>query len=282
MCGICGILVHPGTALGIDTLQTMRDVIAYRGPDDSGLFAEGAIGLGSRRLAILDLSPRGHMPMVSEDGRYQMVYNGEIYNFRELRADLEARGVRFRTDTDTEVLLQLYISEGPAMLRRCNGMFALAIWDTYEQVLFLARDRLGVKPLYYALADRNFYFASEQKALFAAGCPAEFDETCWEELLYFRYVAGERTPYRNVRRLLPGHYAFVRGNDIQIHRWWAIEAQSVNDAHGISRQAAIEQFQSLFDDSIRLRRISDVPVGVLLSGGLDSGSIAATMARQAG
>ena len=283
MCGICGILnLGVQSPVELKTLEDMSRVIAHRGPDDSGLYLEKGFGIASRRLAIQDLSQNGHMPMTSTDGRYQIIYNGEVYNFAELRAGLESRGIKFRSQTDTEVLLNMYILYGPEMLSRCNGMFAIAIWDTWEHTLFLARDRMGIKPLFYTVHDGRFFFASEEKALFAAGVRAEFDDGVWPELLYFRYVAGERTPYCGVRRLLPGHYILIQNGEIQTHCWW-----NLGDAarSAPSRQSATQATEELFDllnCSVQLRRISDVPVGVLLSGGLDSGGIAALMAQQSG
>lgn len=283
MCGICGILnlgdVPPVEAA---TLQHMSRSMAYRGPDDAGTYLEPGFGMVSLRLAILDLSLMGHMPMRSPDGRYYIIYNGEVYNFAELRAGLQAKGISFRSHTDTEVLLHLYILYGPAMLERCNGMFAIAIWDAQERQLFLARDRMGIKPLCYAMQDGRLFFASEEKALFAAGVRAEFDESTWPELLYFRYVSGARTPYRGVRRLLPGHYMLVQGGHISVHQWWSLEAAAASGPSTQTPDRAAEELLALLDESVRLRRISDVPVGVLLSGGLDSGGIAALMARQAG
>ncbi|HYX82069.1 MAG TPA: asparagine synthase (glutamine-hydrolyzing), partial [Gemmatimonadales bacterium] len=282
MCGICGI-VHPDPTYPIDTarLIAMRDIMEHRGPDDAGAYVGPGVGLGSRRLAILDLSPRGRMPMMTPDGRFQIVYNGEVYNYRELRTALETRGVRFATNTDTEVILKLFVALGPAMLDRLNGMFAIAIWDSQERTLFCARDRLGVKPLYYAIQDGAFCFASEEKALFAAGVRGAFDPATWEELLCFRYIAGERTPYVGVRRLLPGHFLIWRDGALRTTRWWNLSGRSPAIRTSSQREAA-EWFRETFDDSVRLRRISDVPVGVLLSGGLDSGSIATSLAAQAG
>lgn len=283
MCGICGILhLDQQKVVSEKQLRDMRDSMTYRGPDDAGSYIDQNIGLGSRRLSIIDLSPAGHMPMSSADGRYHIVYNGEIYNFLELRALMESNGTQFRSSADTEVLLHLYISEGPSMLSRLNGMFALAIWDRQEHKLFVARDRSGVKPLYYTLFQNSLYFASEEKALFAAGVPARFDTSMWEELLCFRYVAGERTPYQDVHRLSPGHFFIVQDGRIHFERWWHL-ADMVGDVsyHIHPRQAAAE-FADLFKQSIALRRISDVPVGALLSGGLDSSSMTAELARQAG
>jgi asparagine synthase (glutamine-hydrolysing) len=280
MCGLCGVVYHDPTRQPDEArLTAMRDVMAYRGPDDAGLYHAPGIALGSRRLAILDLSPRGHMPMASADGRYWIAYNGEVYNYRELRPALAARGYQFRSNSDTEVLLNLFIAEGAAMLQRLNGMFALAIWDSVERKLFLARDRIGVKPLYYSQQPDALYFGSEPKTLFAAGVPAEFDATTWEELLCFRYVAGTRTPFVNVERLLPGHYLTWHNGQIEIKRWWNLseraQAQSnITDAVG--------WFRETFDSAVNVRRISDVPIGVLLSGGLDSSSVAASLAVQAG
>jgi len=283
MCGICGI-VYKDKSRSIDeaVLISMRDSLIHRGPDDSGIYLKGNVGLGSRRLSILDLSTNGHMPMSTSDGRFLIVYNGEVYNFAELRSDLVTQGVSFRSKSDTEVLLYLYQRYGPQMLHRCNGMFALAIWDTVEETLFLARDRMGVKPLYYVSNSDGLYFASEEKAFFAAGIHVEFDESSALELLLFRYVAGEKTPYKGVRRLLPGYYLLYHHGQVNIKRWYHL-AEKIDLYLGrVDWIAATEQFTELFDDSIRLRRISDVPIGSLLSGGLDSGSMTATMAQQAG
>lgn len=266
------------------SLLSMRDSMKARGPDDAGIHMGPGVALGARRLSILDLSERGHMPMSTPDGRYWITYNGEVYNYRELRARLESLGCTFRSGTDTEVVLQLYAAEGPAMLERLNGMFAIAIWDSQERCLFLARDRLGVKPLYYTSEAGRLYFASEEKALFAAGIPARFDPAVWEELLCFRYVAGERTPFEGIRRLLPGHYLTWRGGRSAVRRWWnlADRAAAMRDGQLRSGRDARTWFRETFDSAVDLRRISDVPVGVLLSGGLDSSSVASSLAAQAG
>jgi len=279
MCGICGIIQHDAAQpVNQAVLLRMCAALTHRGPDDDGIYLDGSAGLGSRRLAIIDLSPRGHMPMASPDGRYWITYNGEIYNYRELRAGLEARGVTFRSQTDTEVLLALYLADGPTMLARCNGMFAFALWDSYERTLFLARDRLGIKPLYYAWHQGSFYFASEEKALFIAGVPMQFDRATLEELLCFRYVAGERTPFAGVQRLLPGHYLLWRAGVVRMCRWWNL-GERVREYHAPLTDL-VGWYRDTLDDAVDLRRISDVPVGVLLSGGLDSSSIAASLALQ--
>lgn len=282
MCGICGIAgSDPKRPMQAGDLLAMRDVLTHRGPDDSGQFIAPGIALGSRRLSIIDLSERGHMPMTTEDGRYSISYNGEVYNFKELRSLLEGRGYSFRSDTDTEVVLKLYADEGPEMLSRLNGMFALAIWDSQERSLFLARDRMGVKPLYYTVQDGRLLFASEEKSLFAAGVAPEFDPGTWEELLCFRYVAGEQTPYKGIKRLLPGHFLLWKRGQLCITRWWNL-AERATELRGSLPDDPFEWFKQTLDSAVGLRRISDVPIGVLLSGGLDSSTVAASLASQAG
>ncbi len=283
MCGICGIVrLQNSKPIERDTLLQMRDSLIHRGPDDAGIYNDAKAWLGSRRLSIIDLSPNGHMPMRSTNGRYIIVYNGEVYNFRQLRGQLEQKGVHFRSGTDTEVLLNLYIERGPAMLPLCHGMFALAIWDRQEQTLFAARDRLGIKPFFYAIHQGAFYFASEPKALFAAGVPAQFNPDTWPELLLFRYVSGQRTPYQRIHRLLPGHYLLIKNDALQSRCWWSLADSQPGLAASESPQIIADHFEEMFNDSVAQRRISDVPVGVLLSGGLDSSSVAATLAAQAG
>jgi asparagine synthase (glutamine-hydrolysing) len=278
MCGIVGVVrPGPGAPLAEAELVAMRDSLRHRGPDDAGTYRADGVALGSRRLAILDISSAGHMPMATSDGRYTIVYNGEVYNFRALRSIAQAGGHAFRSKTDTEVLLHLFASEGPAFLERLNGMFALAIWDAVERTLFLARDRMGVKPLYYHLATNGrLSFASEAKALFACGVPSTFDPACWEELLCFRHVAGERTPFVNVKRLLPGHYLQWRNGAVDKRCWWDLSERTfAARSHRIEHPR--QWFAQTFDDAADMRTISDVPVGVLLSGGLDSSSIVASL-----
>jgi asparagine synthase (glutamine-hydrolysing) len=282
MCGICGAVFNDRSrTLDASVLMAMRDAIAHRGPDDAGIMTAPGVALGSRRLSIIDLSERGHMPMQSADGRYTIVYNGEVYNFAELRSTLRTRDYPFRSHTDTEVLLALYADFGTGMLDRLNGMFAFAIWDAVERVLFIARDRLGIKPLYYAEHSGGLWFASEEKALFAAGLKPAFDETCWEELLCFRYVAGASTPYKGVSRLLPGHYLLWKDGMVDTHRWWNLgeRARALRETLPAD---PVAWFGETFDSAVKLRRISDVPIGVLLSGGLDSSTVAASLASQGG
>lgn len=278
MCGICGVVPLDGRRRPEDALLcNMRDALDHRGPDSGGVWSSVGVGLGSARLAIVDLSSRGDMPMLSEDGRYAIVHNGEVYNFRELRSDLEKDGFRFRSDTDTEVLLRLYDIHGSRMLNVCRGMFAFAIWDEQEHALFAARDRFGVKPFCWALHDGALFFASEEKALFTAGVPRAFDAETWDELFFFRYVAGNRTPYAGVRRLLPGHYMEVRDGTVGVTEWWRVPEGEMEPVY----KASSSELRELMDESIRLRRVSDAPLGILLSGGLDSSAIAAVAATQA-
>ncbi len=279
MCGINGILQFQQQRHSDEkTLVRMRDFLAHRGPDDAGLFMEGPIGLGHRRLSILDVSAAGHQPFFSDDGRYVMVFNGEIYNFRDFYGELKSKGHEIRTGSDTEVLLKLFQLYGTGMLNRLNGMFAFAIWDRQEKTLTMVRDRMGVKPLYYAIHDEALYFGSEQKALFAAGVPLKVAQDGMEEYIFNRFVAGEKTLYENVYKLLPGHVMTVLpGGKIKSEKWWDLKAAI--QGHAVIKDP-VNWFRETFDDSVRLRMVSDVPVGVLLSGGLDSSSILASLHTQ--
>ena len=279
MCGINGIL-HFQSQRKVDErlLTKMRDSLAHRGPDDQGLYIDKNIGFGHRRLAILDVSAAGHQPFVSEDNRYVMVYNGEIYNYQEFYAELKSNGFLIKTNSDTEVLLKLYQLYGLEMLHRLNGMFAFAIWDKLEKKLVVVKDRMGVKPLYYAIFNETFYFASEQKALFTAGIPLKIAKDGLEEYLFNRFVAGENTLYENINKVLPGHSMTIHANGkIETEKWYDLKSEIQNQ--GLIKDPQ-EWFRATFDDSVRLRMVSDVPVGVLLSGGLDSSSILASLKKQ--
>ena len=279
MCGINGIL-HLQSQKKIDSrvLTQMRDSLEHRGPDDKGIFIENNIGLGHRRLAILDTSSAGHQPFHSEDARYVLVFNGEIYNFKDFYSELKSAGFDIKTASDTEILMKLYQLYGIKMLHRLNGMFAFSIWDKAEKKLILVRDRMGVKPLYYSIYNESLYFASEQKALFTAGVPLKIAQSGLEEYIFNRFVAGEDTLYQNVQKLLPGHYMIFHENGkIITDKWWDLKKESQEHPH---IDNPVEWFRETFDDSIRLRMVSDVPVGVLLSGGLDSSSILASLHDQ--
>jgi asparagine synthase (glutamine-hydrolysing) len=279
MCGINGIL-HLQSKRKIDEgiLTKMRDALEHRGPDDQGLFIENNIGFGHRRLSIIDTSSAGHQPFLSENGRYIMVYNGEIYNFKSFYSELNSKGFLQKTHSDTEVLMQLFELYGLKMLNRLNGMFAFAVWDRQDKKLTVAKDRMGVKPLYYAVYNDTFYFASEQKALFTAGVPLKIATDGLEEFVFNRFVAGENTMYEKVKKVLPGHSLTLHENGkISIEKWWDLKSEIQNHA---KIQNPLEWFSETFDDSIRLRMVSDVPVGVLLSGGLDSSSVLASLKSQ--
>ncbi len=277
MCGICGILLSDREARVDPTrLERMRDSMAARGPDDAGLLVEGALGLGHRRLSILDTSSRGHQPMASESGRHVIVYNGEIYNFPSLKRTLEAAGRRFRTGTDTEVLLAGLDTWGlDALLPRLDGIFAFAAWDRHERQLLLARDPLGVKPLFWAETREGFLFASEIKGLWAAGVERSADPDHLEELLLFRFVAGQVTPFRNVTRLLPGHSMVVDARGRRARAYWRATDH-------VARTTSPAAWQQRFVEAVQAQRISDVPLGTLLSGGLDSSALTAELARVSG
>jgi asparagine synthase (glutamine-hydrolysing) len=282
MCGIFGIVADdPNRVFDRACATDALEAIEHRGPDDAGVFVSPGVLLGNRRLAILDLSPAGHMPMCTADGRYSITYNGEIYNFKELRSGLEAKGYSFRSDCDTEVLLNMFVEYGHAMLTGLNGMFSFAIWDAKDRRLFAARDRVGVKPFYYARHGESIYFGSEQKALFRAGVPLEFSGDVWEELLCFRYVAGPKTVFTGVERLLPGHWLTFHAGRLDTQPWWRLEDRAREWRESLPKDIA-GWFGEQFRSSVDMRRISDVPVGVLLSGGLDSSSIAACLGSRTG
>ena len=279
MCGINGIL-HLQSQKKVDErlLIKMRDSLEHRGPDDKGLFIDNNIGFGHRRLSILDVSSAGHQPYLSNDGRYVMTYNGEIYNYKEFYPELKSNGFDIETTSDTEVLMKLFELHGLKMLHRLNGMFAFAIWDKLEKKLLVARDRMGVKPLYYSFYNETFYFASEQKALFTAGVPLKMAQEGLEEYIFNRFVAGENTLYQNVKKVLPGHIMILHeGGKVTTEKWWDLKKEIQNQP---KIKNPVEWFRETFDDSIKMRMISDVPVGVLLSGGLDSSSVLASLHHQ--
>lgn len=278
MCGINGILHLNYKPVDENQLVKMRDVLEHRGPDDKGIYLNNNIGLGHRRLSIIDTSTAGHQPFISENGRYIIVFNGEIYNYQSFYPELKSKGITLKSGSDTEVLLRLFELYGMEMLHRLNGMFAFAIWDTLEKKLSLCRDRMGVKPLYYAIHQNTLFFASEQKALFTAGVPLEISENGMEEYVFNRFVAGENTLYNHVKKLLPGHYMVIEENGKSTtNRWWNLKEQIQNHSPIIHPK---KWFEETFFDSVKLRMVSDVPVGVLLSGGLDSCSILSALYHQ--
>jgi len=283
MCGINGIAFssRSGRAVAPDVLARMRDTLTHRGPDDEGLYVEGNIGLGHRRLSIVDVAA-GHQPMTNEDGALRIVYNGEIYNHADYRAGLEERGHRYRTHCDTETILHLYEEDGARSVERLRGMFAFALWDARRRELFIARDRLGVKPLYYVhTADGSLYFASEIKALLSAGAVApELNYAALPDQLANHATSGEETLFKGVRRLLPGHTLLWREDGrIEIDKYWDVRFTAGDADEPPRRKDAdyIAEWSELFRESVRLRLMADVPLGMFLSGGIDSSAIAAVM-----
>lgn len=284
MCGICGVCAagsgDPGL-LGRATAR-MTAALTHRGPDDEGTWTDpaGLVSLGNRRLAIIDLSAAGHQPMVDAGGRIALTYNGMIYNFQELRQDLVATGYEFRGHSDTEVILALYLREGVAMCRRLRGMFALALWDGRSQTLVLARDRLGIKPLYFANLDGRWIFASEIRALRASGLvSARISRTALAAFLRLGSVPGPMTILEGVHELPPAAVLTVQiGGRGSVERYWDVPGPS---SVGLGADAAVDELRTRLADSVSRHLISDVPFGVFLSGGVDSGAIVATM-RQAG
>jgi len=278
MCGVAGKLFHdPARAVDGALLDRMSAILAHRGPDDAGIHHEGSVGLVSRRLAIQDLSAAGHQPMSSPDGRLWITYNGEIYNFLLLRDELERDGVRFRSRSDTEVILALYARQGPDCLARLRGMFALAIWDRQERTLFAARDRLGKKPLFYYQDADRFVFASEPKAILQdPEVPVAPDHVALHHYLTYGYVPGPWSAFRGVRKLPPAHYLVLRDGRTSLHRYWELR----HTPKRTDGEAALtEELLARLGEAVRLRLISDVPVGALLSGGLDSSAVVAMIRR---
>ena len=280
MCGIFGYWDRRQQALGDDALRGMAQALLHRGPDDEGIHhrPQRGVAIGNRRLAIIDLGG-GHQPFVSDDGQIAVVQNGEIFNHVELAAELRAQGVRLHTHSDTEVILRLYEREGIACLRRLNGMFAIAIDDAREDALYLARDRIGVKPLFVHDDGQRMLFGSEPKALWPA-LGGRKPGMCLEAIhhyLTFNYIPAPWTAYESVRHVMPGTWQkFTRGRHVQTQRWWSLADQREQDFE-FSDWA--EEFMALLDDATRIRLRADVPFGAFLSGGVDSSTIVGLMAR---
>src|SRR3984957_9156897 len=272
MCGICGKLnFEKGASVKPALIRAMMDTIRHRGPDDDGLHIASEVGLGHARLSIIDLSS-GHQPLSNEDGTVWIVFNGEIYNYRELRTFLLAKGHVFRTQTDTEVIVHLYEELGPQCLEKLRGMFAFAIWDENKKTLFLARDRVGIKPLYYWKSGEALVFASEIKAILAD--PAVRRTLAPESIdrfLTFLYVPGEETLLKGICKLAPGHYLLAKDGKIEIRQYW--DLSFVKPADGLSIEDAEKELSNLLAETVELHMIADVPVGVLLSGGVDSTAV---------
>jgi len=282
VCGIAGVLTRDGEPVSPLVLKRMTDAIAHRGPDGEGQFVDGAVGLGHRRLAIIDLSPAGHQPMTTADGRYVLTYNGEVYNFQELRVELEALGHRFHSRTDSEVVLAAFAEWGSAAIRRFNGMFAFAIWDRVSRRLFLARDRYGIKPLYYAWRGETFLFGSEVKAI--AAHPSHrttMDVEALVEYLTFQNFFTDRTLFDGVRLLPAGCFMWIDGERRTTpapERYW--DFGFVEPENAAPDAEYLEELDRLMRQAVSRQLVSDVDVGAYLSGGMDSGSVTALAARE--
>ena len=287
MCGIAGIVSFRGRPVELGQISRLLDLMAHRGPDGARTWfnAERSVALGHRRLAIIDPGTNGNQPMASADGRYVITYNGEIYNFLELRRELEAQGAAFRTESDTEVILAAWQAWREDMLPRFNGMWALAIFDTQTKHLFLARDRFGIKPLLYAMSPERLVFASEQRAIVQSGLiTASVDIGVARRLLIdaFGIEGSERTLCNEIRRLQGGHSMWLRDGKLSVRRWWC----TLDHLPALPKTEGerVERFRELFQDAVALRMRSDVPIGTCLSGGFDSSAVICAMSahQQAG
>ncbi len=280
MCGICGVAIPTNVDRRVEeaVLVRMRDTLTHRGPDDAGVFNDGKVGLGHRRLSIVDLGG-GHQPMTNEDGSIQIVFNGEIYNHKDYRSMLEERGHGYRSVCDTETIVHLYEEFGTKAVEHLRGMFAFAIWDANQKRLLLVRDRLGIKPVYYTLSDDGvLYFASEIKALLEARAVApELNYGAMADFAANRYTSGEDTLFRGVKRLLPGHTLVWRNGKVEIEKYWDVSFAKSEES--LTDNEYVEQFSELFNESVRLRLMADVPLGMFLSGGIDSSAIAGAMSK---
>jgi asparagine synthase (glutamine-hydrolysing) len=276
MCGICGIFDFNGQPIDQALLERMTTVIQHRGPDGAGRHVDGEVGIGHRRLSIIDLEG-GAQPIGNEVGEFQTVFNGEIYNFIELRKELEAFGHVFQTRSDTEVIVHAYEQWGADCVKRFNGMFAFALWDKRRRELFLARDHLGIKPLYYVTIGNRLLFASEIKSLIQdPNCPRKTDLDALAQLFTFRYVPSPKTLFAGIRKLPPGHFMHVTSNGIRVRRFWEWVPQIRKNWR---EEELIEEYQTLLEDAVRLQLRSDVPLGLFLSSGIDSGVLLAIMSR---
>ncbi len=269
MCGITGIYGLEDKNI----IRKMTDIISHRGPDDRGYYNNENVSLGHRRLSIIDLSEKGKQPMTNEDGDIVIVYNGEIYNYKELREKLKNH--KFKSNTDTEVIIHLYEEYGEDCLGYLRGMFAFAIYDKKKNRIFLARDRLGIKPLYYTKVGDTLVFASEIKSILQFGVEREVDRVSLSNYLALRFVNGPRTMFKNIRKLQPGHYIIYENGKGFIKKYWSLEYKSDNK----SEDYYINNLLNLMDESVKLRLMSDVPLGAYISGGIDSGTVAYFMSK---
>jgi asparagine synthase (glutamine-hydrolysing) len=291
MCGICGKISLKGEAVSPDLISRMMGSLAHRGPDDEGSFfnnvgtkgdSNAFVGLGHKRLSIIDLSPDGRQPLTNEDESIWLVFNGEIYNHPTLRQELLDRGHRFRSETDTEVILHIYEEKGIDALQDLNGMFAFALWDEPRQRLYLCRDRLGIKPLIYYQDNSSLVFASEIQALLEdKSIPREMDREALILYLTFNYIPAPLTIYQGMKKLLPGHYLLWEKGSVSTHKYWDITANGPSSSANDFQQHS-QLLRQTLEDAVKLRMIADVSLGAFLSGGVDSSIIVALMARNSG
>jgi asparagine synthase (glutamine-hydrolysing) len=279
MCGIAGFF-EPGGRASEAAVKAMCDQIVHRGPDDAGYYAADGCGIGMRRLSIIDLAG-GHQPLANEDGTVWVVFNGEIYNYQELRALLTGRGHRLVTNSDTEVLVHLYEDEGTDGISRLRGMFAYAIWDARRRRLMLARDRFGKKPLYYSVRPEGLYFASELKCLRTAGVPLEVDREALRFYFQFGYIPDPWSPFQAIRKLpAAGWLTFDADGSVRQGRYWKLPPPAAEAPPDMTEVQARAELRELFDESVRIRMVADVPLGAFLSGGIDSSAVVSSMALQ--
>jgi asparagine synthase (glutamine-hydrolysing) len=278
MCGIAGILNLDGAPADQLLLKRMARTMDYRGPDGTGTYTDGALGLVHNRLSIIDIDG-GHQPMECEDGAVWITFNGELFNYIELREELLQKGHKFKRSSDTEVILRLYLEYGPACVKRMNGQWSFAIWDTRRKRLFLSRDRVGVRPLFYTQAGKSFVFGSEIKALLAhPGVERELDLDTLRQIFTYWFPLGAKTAFQNISSLPPGHSMIIEDGNFEIQSYWQLDFSAADTApavDGIREQAYVDEFAHLLMDSTQIRLRADVPVGAYLSGGLDSSVISA-------
>lgn len=284
MCGIAGLIDLSGAKANPARLEVMRDAISHRGPDDAGILCDGPVGLANRRLAIIDLTPAGHQPMSALDGTVHIAYNGEVYNFQELRTDLEALGHEFRSRTDTEVVLHAYLEWGEGCVSKFDGMFAFCVWDARSRRAFLARDRYGIKPLYYGYSrGSKFLFGSEIKAILAEGSlERAVDHKALREYFTFQNIYSDRTLFRNIRLLPAGcHMSLdLDSGALSLTRYWDFDFGKSLETGDVSMSECADAVRGLFESAVTRQLVSDVPLGSFLSGGMDSGSIVAVASRR--
>ncbi len=274
MCGICGFNWKDE-----ELARKMADVMTHRGPDQSGVFSDDMISLGHRRLSIIDLSEQGRQPLTNEDGSIHIVYNGEIYNFSEIRAELIEKGHRFQSRTDSEVILHAYEEYGRHCVQRFRGMFAFALWDRNRKMFWLVRDRIGIKPLYYYAADGKFLFASEIKAILECkDVPRRVNRQALYNYIGFEFVPAPRTMFADIHKIPAGHELIWKDGKVEVKTYWDLRFARSYDAPK-TKQEAVMQIRRIIDDAVKMRLISDVPLGAFLSGGLDSSTIVAMMRR---